>query len=101
MNKHLPLLAIVPALLIRTSGIAPGWVMALNLVLLPTLAVAVTWVHLMSSKSGLAVALAFLVASPLLGHPVFDVPVLLCVALVAMRSFSLWHAGSSPFSLAR
>lgn len=86
-------------MLMRPVTIAPNWVLAANLVLLPACAVAAAWVVMTRSNWGLALSMLVLVLSWLMGHPIFDVPLLMCAVVVTWRSVQACANGSAPFLL--
>lgn len=85
MSK-LPLAALIPFFFFRSVEIAPNWVLAANLVVLPLSVLVGLWMMQTTSHWGLALPVVALIASPVLASAIFDVPLLVCVSVVFLRS---------------
>lgn len=87
----------IGALSLRPASIEPNWVLVANMATLP-LALAVGVATLMlRSNWGLALCGVVLLLSPWLVHPVLTAPLLVCAAVVIVRSVVSCVDGSSLF----
>lgn len=93
MSK-LPLATLIPFFLFRHVELAPNWVLAANLVVLPLSALLGLWLMTVKGNWGLVLPALVLLVSPVLTSTIFDVPLLMCVSVVVLRSL-LWPDGLS------